>query len=200
METSLKDFEEWVKSLPVVEIKYFALFDPSNGKVKGIYPNHSVPDTNSKIEIDEEIAQSILEGRTSLGSFIVNTEDNKLEIVEIKNLTKIDDVLHRIIDSQWSDINDPDIILLSNKKNKKIKIELSEKFYKSRKIYWNGNTEMSFLITEYNDPNALYDIVSITIDELFNKKVVEFLVDFPQEFSVYTRRIFKNYILQHENN
>lgn len=199
MEAALKDFEEWMKSLPVIETKYYAVFDPATGKVSGIYPDHSCPDTVSKIEIDEEISRSVVEGKTTLNSYIVDTENESLEFIETKSLTKIDDVLHRVIEEQWSENQDFDIIIIANREKNFLKIELDEKFYKSRKILWDGNTEMLFLITDYNDPNGLYNVISITINKLFDEKYLEFPIDFPKEFSIYTRRIFKNYILKNEN-
>jgi hypothetical protein len=198
MESAIKDFIEWMQNLPSEEIKYYAVFDPASGNVSGIYPAHSCPSVSNKIEVDEEIAQSVLEGKTLLNSYIVNTDDNSLEIIENKSLTKIDDVLHRIIDSYWADISDPDVIISIFPK--KMIIKLSDKFYKSRKIYWDGSTEMLFLVTDYNDPNGLHEIFSTTINHLFNSKTVEFEINFPKDFSIYTRRIFKHYIINHENN
>lgn len=198
MEAALKDFIDWMQSLPIPEIKYYAVFDPADGKILGIYPDHSCTEFINKIEVDEEIAYSVLEGKTLLNSYIVNTENNSLEIIENKSLTKIDDVLHRIVDSTWTRVEDPDVTI--GVSNKKLKISLSEKFYKSRKIYWDGSTEMLFLITDYNDPNALHDTISVTIDKLFESKSLEFEIDFPIDFSIYTRRIFKKYVMTHENN
>lgn len=200
MEAAIKDFIEWAQTLPVKNTKYYAVFDSSSGQVLGIYPDHSCLDTNSKIEIDEEMAQSVLEGKTQLNSYVVNTEDNCLEIVENKSLTKIDDVLHRIIDNQWAEIADPDVTVTICKENNKLKLQLSDKFYKSRKIYWDGNTEMLFLITDYNDPNGLYSLFSTTVNKLFDSKILEFNVEIPDDFSIYTRRIFKKYVMVHENN
>lgn len=199
MEAALIDFEEWVKSMPVQEITYYGVFDPSTGKIIGIYPNHSCPDTKSRISIDEDIALSIMEARTSLSSYAVDIDSESLEIIETKSLTKIDDVLHRVIDQRWSDIVDTDVLLSLNPNDKKLIITLSEKFYKNKKIRWDGSTEMLFLITDYNDPNGLYDTISVTIDHLFAVRSAEYTVDFPKEFSVYTKRIFKNYMLKYEN-
>lgn len=199
MEAAIKDFEEWMKTLVIDEVRYYAVFDPSTGKISGIYPDHSTPNISNKIEIDQEIAQSVLEGITTLDSYMVDVDSGHIEIIELKSLTKIDDVLHRIIDEKWSSGTDADVLLIFNSKNKKITFELSEKFYATRKIYWNGNTEMCFLFTEYNDPNGLYEIVSLTIDQLFDKRSIELELDLPEEFSVYTRRIFKNYIIRYEN-
>ena len=198
MEDAIKDLIEWMQSLPVTEIRYYAVFDPASGGILGIYPDHSCPSVSNKIEVDEEIAQSVFEGKTLLNSYVVNTDDNSLEIIENKSLTKIDDVLHRIIDSSWSDISDPDVII--SVFSKKMIIKLSDKFYKSRKIYWDGSTEMLFLVTDYNDPNGLHETFSTTVDNLFNSKIIEFEINVPLNFSIYTRRIFKNYVMNYENN
>lgn len=200
MEAAIKDFIEWAQSLPVYDIKYYAVFDSSTGQVRGIYPDHSCSETDCKIEVEEEIAQSVLEGRTQLSSYVVNTEDSCLEIVENKSLTKIDDVLHRIVDSKWIKVDDPDVTITVFKANKKIKIQLSDKFYKSRKIYWDGNTEMLFLVTDYNDPNGLHGLFATTITKLFDSKIVEFDVELPADFSIYTRRLFKKYVMIYEDN
>lgn len=200
METALIDFEQWVKTLPVQQISYWAVFDPASGEITGIYPDHSCPTTNSKISIDDDTAQSILEGRTSLNSYVVDVDSGSVEIIETKSLIKIDDVLHRVIDQRWSSSMDFDVMLSADLTNNKLTISLAEKFYLSRKILWDGSTEMLFLITDYNDPNALHDTVSVTIDQLHDAKAIVYSVDFPREFSVYTRRIFKTYILTNENN
>lgn len=199
MEAALKDFDEWMKTLIIDEIKYYAVFDPSTGRISGVYPDHSAPDVASKIEVNQEIAESILEGVTTLDSYVIDIDSGHLEIIELKSLTKIDDILHRIIDEKWSSITDADVLLISDRKNKKITIKLSEKFYAARKIYWDGNTEMCFFFTEYNDPNSLYEIVSLTIDQLFDGRSINLELTLPEEFSVYTRRIFKNYVIRYEN-
>jgi hypothetical protein len=199
MEAALKDFEEWLKTIPVQEVTYYAVFDSSTGQIVGIYPNHSCPETEHKIQVDDDIALSILEGKTNLNSYAIDISSGGLEIIETKSLTKIDDVLHRIIDQRWSENTDNDVLLSADVSNKKLIITLSEKFYQSKKIRWNGSTEMLFLITDYNDPNGLYDTVSVTVDQLFNSKSLDYSVEFPKEFSVYTKRIFKSYIIKYEN-
>ena len=198
MEDAIKDLIEWMQSLPVTEIRYYAVFDPASGCILGIYPDQVCPIVANKIEVDEEIAQSVFEGKTLLTSYVVNTDDNSLVIIENKSLKKIDDVLHRIVDKFWTDITDPDVIVSVS--SKKISIQLSDKFYKSRKIYWDGSTEMLFLVTDYNDPNGLHETFSTTVDNLFNSKIIEFEINVPLNFSIYTRRIFKNYVMNYENN
>jgi hypothetical protein len=86
-------------------------------------------------------------------------------------------------------------------------VELTEEFYgtkkvpkkyhpiSKRKVIWSGETAMSFLITDYNDPNILYKMVSLTVSDLVEKKKIFQDIELPDRFSIYTRRIFKNYVL-----
>jgi len=203
MEAELKDFQEWMQSLPALEVQYYAVFDNS-GEVTGIYTAHSAKEFDNKIAIDKEIAESVFEGKTTLRSYVVDLTSANLEFVEIRSLIKIDDVLHRVIKKQWSEEVDNDVFLTYNRKDRCLIIELSSKYNGSKiinnvelkKIHWAGNTEMSFLLTHYNDPNWLVCTVSVTIDELISNKKIISNIDLPIEFSVYTRRLFKNYIVE----
>lgn len=195
MEAALKDFEDWINSLPVQETKYYAAFEPETGKVTGIYPDYAAADIQYKIEVDESVANSVAEGSTNLLSYVVDLTTANLEFVEIKSLNKIDDVLHRIIDKKWSTITDPDVIICYSRNDKELSIQLSDK-YINKKIHWNGMTEMLYLITDYNDPNGLLYNLSVTINELIGQRKIFREIEIPDEFSIYTRRLFKNYILE----
>lgn len=187
---------------------FVAAFDPSSGKVTGVGPSHAFENNPHKIVIDKEIAESILEGTIQVHNCFVDTTATKLEIAEIKSMFKIDDVLHRVIENKWADIENPDITLSYDKENKKLTIELTEAYYgtksvpekfhpiSKRKVIWNGDTVMNLLITEYNDPNILYKMLSLTVSELVENKKEFTDLELPDRFSVYTRRLFKNYVLE----
>ena len=66
-----------------------------------------------------------------------------------------------------------------------------------KKIIWDGQTEMDFLITDYNDPNVMYDMISVKINSLVGKSIIVKNVDY-DNFSVYTRRLFKNCIIEYK--
>ena len=67
---------------------------------------------------------------------------------------------------------------------------------KTRKIRWDGHTEMEFLITSYNDPHNLYQSISFRLEELEeNPKEFDYNGT-DKRFSIFTRRIFKNYIFE----
>jgi hypothetical protein len=67
---------------------------------------------------------------------------------------------------------------------------------KTRKIRWDGHTEMEFLITSYNDPHGLHQVISFKLEEL-EKGSKEFIyTGTDNRFSIFTRRIFKNYVFE----
>lgn len=193
----LMDFDEWIKTNQQIKIQYWAGYDPLTGKVTGIYPGNTANEIKHKIEIDQEIAESIANGTTSIFNCYIDLEEGKLEIVEVKSLTKIDDVLHRVIDSKWSDIQDPDIIIKNNNNN--LFIILNEKYRKGKKVFWDGETEMDFFITDYNDPDVLHNMFTVKLSKLLERDY-SIEVSAPRKFSVYTRRLFKKYIFVNENN
>ena len=78
--------------------------------------------------------------------------------------------------------------------------KLPEKYQpvSTKTIKWVGTTDMNFLITSYNDPNVIYDMFTIQIQDIVGKAVTFKGFDLPEKFSVYTRRLFKNYIIEHK--
>ena len=202
------DLEKFIGELNFPKLTYVAIFNPDTGEVTSVGPVHSFPNTKNKIDIDQSTAELIIEGKIRLNSCFVDMRENKLELAEVKSMFKIDDVLHRIVEAQWSNIERPDVFIEYNRKKKTLKIQLTEEFYGTkkipkkfhpiakRKVIWNGDTEMNFLITEYNDPNILYKMVSITISDLVeNTKTIKNL-ELPVRYSIYTRRVFKNYTIK----
>jgi hypothetical protein len=205
----LMDFDEWAKNYKPQQPEYVAVFDPETGFVSSVGPAHAFESEQYKLPIDQEIAESIIEGKIKISSCVVDPRSSQFEIVEMKNIFKIDDVLHRIISKEWSDIEKPDLYLTYDSVSQTLTIELSEEFggskklpekfqpVKVRKTIWAGDTEMNFLITDYNDPNLLYEMISVKINELLgNSKVFENIKY--ENFSVYTRRLFKHCVIEYK--
>jgi hypothetical protein len=195
MEQELMDFDEWIK-LPVNQtIEYYATFK-DDGALIGVYPSHAVLDLTNKIKIDDEIAAAIATGVENLYSYKVDVPTKKLVKLNkfsTHSLIKIDDILHRVIDKKWSNIQDPDITILHNVKNNTLTFSMSDKY--SNNIIWDGATEMIFLVTDYNDPNVLIHMLSIRAGDI-TENTKSFTLDLPTRFSVYTRRIFDKYIFE----
>lgn len=198
------DFDDWIKDFKVPEIKYFATFDPKTFKVTGVYPGHVVTDPVNSIEIDNETATSINDGTIQLQSCFVDSSSGKFQIAELTNLTKIDDVLHRVIDKQWSKEIDHDVYITHDTKNNKFIFELSEKYRGTRHsenkvlrtIHWATSTEMSFLVTDYNDPTVVRQTIKFSIDDLIGQTVLVDCEKLPDRFSIYTRRLFPLYVME----
>lgn len=194
------DFNEWLKNYVPVEPKYYVVYDVYTGELTGVYPDHSSENLENKIEIEKELAESIFDGKISLSSFYVDLSSEKLEIIQVQSLRKIDDILHRIIDKKFSDIEDPDITVKYSSITRKLMFEL-KKSLRTKKIKWNGETELRFIISSYNDPYKIYQAIYFTLNQIYEKDL-EF--DYSGEdtnFSVFTIRLFKHYIFErYENN
>ncbi len=187
------------------EITYLASFDPETGMVTAVGPSHAFEGVENVVPIDQDTAELIIDGRITITSCSVDVTGEELSISETRSAYKIDDVLHRITDVRHADFENFNIYLTYD--NNKMSIELSEEFggtkklpeslqpVKKKKVNWSGDTDMNFLVSAYNDPNSLYKIFTIKISELLGNKVVLDL-EVPKDFSVYTRRIFKNYVIE----
>jgi hypothetical protein len=197
------DFDQWYLNWKPPVIEYVAVFDSQTGAVLSVGPSHAFVNEKYKVPIDKETAESIISAEIKIDSCVIDINSNKLEVAEIKSVFKIDNVLHRIISIEYTDQKNSDIYLTYNSKNKSLKIELSTEFggtkvpivpVKERRIVWNGDTEMNFFITDYNDPNVLFEIISVRIKDLVGKSKIFKNIEY-KKFSVYTRRLFKNYVI-----
>lgn len=200
------DFDEWIANYTPPEIHYVAVFDPQTGKVVTVGPAQAFENEPNKVDIDNEIAERIINAEIQIEHCLVDINSNELEIAEVKTLIKIDDVLHRIAVSKYTTITNPDIFLLYKSEEKTLTVSLSTEFggtqipetpVKQRKIVWDGDTEMDFLITEYNDPNLIFEMFSVKIKDLIGKSVVIENIEYDR-FSVYTRRLFKKYVIEYK--
>ena len=200
------DFDQWYLNWKPQPIEYVAVFDPQTGEVISVGPSRAFENEKHKIPVDQELAESIINAEIKISSCVVDINSNTIEIAEIKSVYKIDDVLHRIVSTDYSDIKRPDIYLTYDSNKKTLKIELSKEFggtrtpkvsVKPRKILWDGDTTLNFFITDYNDPNLLFQIVYVTINDLIGKSYIVKNINY-KTFSVYTRRLFKNYVIKYK--
>jgi hypothetical protein len=208
METieTIEDFEKWIAEYRPAPTVYVAVFDPTTGKVTSIGPDFAFPNEVNKVVVDSNLAESIINAEIQIENCMIDISSGNLEIAELKTLVKLDDVLHRIISTEYSTVSKPDVYLTYTKRTKTLKIQLSQELggtkkskteEKRRNFVWDGSTEMNFLITAYNDPNILYQTHVITINDLIGKTVTIKNIDF-DHFSVYTRRLFKNYVIEYK--
>jgi hypothetical protein len=208
-ELVLPDFDEWLASQTYEKVKYNAAFDADSGRLLSVGPETSVNEEKYKniISVKSDIAEDIIAGKINIHKCFVDPSQGELEIIETKSLFTIDDVLHRIIEKKWSEIEKPDIYIIYDRAKGKMVVKLSEEFggthkqdkkfhpITQRKIFWDGQTKLDFTITAYNDPHIVYNTLSVSIEELIGKSVT-FDVDHNEFVSIYTKRLFKNYMVE----
>jgi hypothetical protein len=194
MEQELMDFDEWIKIQQTRQIVYAAVYN-DEGNITSVGPDHSFNELTNKLEIDDDIALAILDGRETMFSYKVDIRTKtflKVSNFLTHSLTKIDDVLHRIIDSKWSTVSNSDISITHDIGKSTLIFSINLKY---KKLILEGDTEMNFLLTEYNDPNILLGMISFRVGDLVSQdKVCN--VNLPTKFSIYTRRIFDTYIFK----
>lgn len=191
MAEKLIDFWEWLKTASFPEDEYYAVYD-DDGNVTAIVSNFHDTTGLKKIVIDSEIAIAIHEGKEHIHKFRVDTvtkEFKKIESISLRGLKKIDDILHRIVDKKWSDIDRADLSIVYDLRNNKLIFSLDDSL---RNLAWEGDTVMTFFITEYNDPNVLKSVISFPVGDL-SQGTKKFNFSHEGLFSIYTRRIFQNY-------
>lgn len=184
--------------------RYCASFDSETGKVISVGPAVSFKNVQHKIDLDKETAEEILTSKIQISNCFVDLKSGNLEIVELRTIVKIDDVLHRIpLDNYYNSI-DADLFVTCNVLRKQIKFELSKnvggtrkvKNSIKRKIHWADDTALHFYLTKYNDPHWIYEDFSFNLSELYGKKKIYENIDIPENFSIFTRRILKNYVVE----
>jgi hypothetical protein len=186
------------------KFRYLAVFDPESFQVIKVGPEYAFLEERNKIVIEDDIALEILEGKIRLSSCYIDLDSNSLDLVERQHVSKIDDILHRVIEKKWSNEKSSEIFITYFKKTNNLKFELTSVFSgtkksrskNKRKFSWSGDTIMNFYVTGYNDPHSLIEIVSFPLNELISKSYEIKNLVLPDRFSVYTRRIFKRYVLE----
>ena len=187
----LAPFDEWIKTLEVPEETYFFEFD-LEGNVVALHPGLAVDHIKNKIQVDLDIALGIYERGETLRHYKVDVISGrviKVNLASITGLTKIDDVLHRVIDKKWSKVAKPDVSIEYSREDALLTFKINPLL---KTIEWQGDQDMVFLITEYNDPNVLQEMISFNVNELV-KYPQRFTLTLPEKFSIYTRRIFDKY-------
>jgi hypothetical protein len=187
----LAPFDEWIKTIKVPEETYFFEFDEA-GNILALHPGVGIDHIKNKIQVDLDIALGIYERGETLRHYKVDTISGKVikvTLASITGLNKIDDVLHRVIDKRWSNVTKPDISIEYDRAESLLTFKINPLL---KTVEWQGDQDMVFLITAYNDPNVLQEMISFNVNELV-KYPHRFKLELPKKFSIYTRRIFDKY-------
>jgi hypothetical protein len=189
------DFDAWFASFIQKEIEYYVIYDPDSLEVIGVYPDHAAIDLEHKLKIDKETAEMFFDGKISLTSRIVDLVDDKLQLVKINSLVKIDDILHRIPDVNYIKLDNVDISIKFLYDKNLIKIQLSS-ILKKKKTNVGKDNILKFIICSYNDPHIIYQIIDLSLDQLIDDDVIVPYNGNNSRFSIFTTRVFKNYTFE----
>jgi len=193
-ETVVEDYFDLTVDIPV--IKYYIRFALESGVITEVFPSWSNITDNDCLEIDDDLADDLLTGIKTLSSIRIDTSQLPFKILENQNydlvLSKIDNVLHRVIEKKWSNISKPDIQIIYDRKEEELIFKINPSI---KEMSWPGEKELIFLITGYNDPNNLKEMIRFSIDEL-SAYPQKFKFKLRSKFSIFTRRLFSNYTLE----
>jgi hypothetical protein len=198
------DFEEFIKQMENVAPTAWAIYDERSGIITEVVSTFIEPANKNKLEVDSDIAELLSTGKKQTVAYRVDITttpptlvDNN-EFDEKRTLTKIDDVVHRVIEKQWSKEKNPEIKITYTRSKKTLSVELSKKFNftNKKRVHWTGETEMILLLTAYNDPNYILEMLSLRVGDVIGEKKIFKNIEMPEQFSVFTRRIFNNYVLE----
>jgi hypothetical protein len=188
------DFDTWIQNYTPPDVSYWAIYNPETGEIIGIYPDSAAQEKLHKIKIERDMAEDIMNGVIRMNTCFVDSESETIEIVERYGLRKIDDIVHRIPSNKYVTIDKPDISIVFNSSIKSLTFQMSDNL-KSKKVLWTDETNAQFLITAYNDPYQLLQQVTIKLDDLKEFPQTVIYTGEEKRFSIFTRRLFKKYIL-----
>lgn len=172
-------------------VKYVAEYDAKTMLVTGIYPSTR----KVGVAVPDDIADQIFNGVLSLSACTVEVVNKKM-LVSLKSKTSIKDtsVLHRIPNKQYTKVTNPDVKITVNLKNKTVSVSLS-RAAKEYVDFYPNDAEIRLIITEYNNPTAIIDLINIPVKQLQSHPFKAKISLTSGEYSIFTSRIFKTYTI-----
>jgi len=163
--------------------KIFVNFDISTGEIESVGPSKS--DTMESIEVSYGEVERILEFKDKKSDYkvVFNTLNKSFEL---KHESEVQTVYQVFIEIE-KDIKDADIEILFSPKNQMIEIFTSDNVKKVLDTT-NINSEVTFSITEKDNPHILYLLLQADL-----RKQNKFLYTDNETFSIYTKRQFAKY-------
>ena len=189
METPI-DFDSWLATYQPTDIKYYATYDPMSGAVFKVGNRSALSDDTHTITIDNELAEKIIEGLLPIHRCFVNLDTQEVEIAESKAVTKINDVLHRISELKYSLTVKHDLKIVYTSAVNTLSIQ------QVKDNQWLDDGVLTFYLTDYNDPNVVYKVISVLTADIKIAPAIFKDIKLPNRFSVYTKRLFRNCVLE----
>jgi len=182
----------------LTDLEFRAVFDDT-GKILSVGPEDATTHLFNQIPIDKQIVDELISGNLGLDSIFVDFDKDgvlSVQVAQVQSIINVDNILHQVnIYPKSPDNKIADILISVNLEQKTITFNFIKKIV-TRKTEWSPEMFMSFLVTGYNDPNEIYEILNFQFEEINTGPKIFENVEIPQNFSIYTRRIFKEYIVE----
>jgi hypothetical protein len=189
------DFDSWLAEYVPKEIEYYAVYDPDTFLITGIYPSGPAQEKPYKIKIENILAEEIINGSVNLSRLSIDLENQELVIKENYIFSNQNYNFYRI-DSKIENLVNVSLTIKYVNSERSIYFIPSDNLIKTKEKFVEYKKPCLFYITSENDPNILYDTIHLELDNLFSSKKLIFPLDTcGKKFSVYTKKIFKNYYL-----
>lgn len=204
------DFDSWIAQQQAKKsAQYYAVYDPETGRIKGVWPEGALGDQKFCVPIELSVAESIMSGTLSPSFCYIDPDTEEFTLLDSQELglTKIDNVLHRITEKRFSDLKNYDIHITYQSSKNILTFQLSEKYggtfkdlnsenKKRKKVFWDFDTRLDFLLTEYNDPNIIHEFISFSMSDIIGKDQSYIELTIPKKFSIYTNRVLKDCVVE----
>lgn len=167
------------------------------GQIEQVGPANIFVGKSNLVEINDEISNKLLEGTLHLSSLLVKFDNDiaTVHIIDTKSTSMINNLLYRINPTTDLQHDTGDLTIKIDVENSSMKVSLRNPELVSRGMI-SPDKEILLLITEFNDPNALYEICRIRIGDLATDTVYYEGLTIPKHFDLYTKRIFRDYRLE----
>lgn len=179
--------------IPVTPIEFFAIYNPTTLDVIGVYPSHAASDITHKISISQQLADMIFDGTIPLQHCFIDITSDVPVVAQHQSISKIDNILHRVPDRAYIQIDNPDLTILFDNTINQFTISISDRV---KNLRWSTDINLRFLISAYNDPHILYQVINIELASLVSAPYTVTYTGPSKLFSVFTSRVFKTYIFE----
>ena len=179
--------------IPVTPIEFFAIYNPATFDVIGIYPSHAASDITHKISISQQLADMIFNGTVPLQQCFIDITSDVPVVAQHQSISKIDNILHRVPNRLYIQIDNPDLTILFNTNINQFTISVSDRV---KNIRWLTDINLRFLISAYNDPHILYQVINVELASLVSAPYTVTYTGPSNLFSVFTSRVFNTYIFE----
>jgi len=205
VEDQLENFDEWLANFEYVEPEYAAKYNTTTGTFISIGPASAFEGEPNVIPIKKELLIDIDDGKVKMHQCVVDPFTQKINIISKTRSAEKELILYQIPVVRFGGAEISEVYLTYNKLTKVLDIELSQiykgtkRFFEQdqqRSLYIKPTTEINFFVCDKNDPHVIHKLIRFPIQEIVGNKKSIVIDNLPDKFSIYTKKVFKKYLLE----